>query len=489
VRHLVDRERAVADVPQRTGLLLDGVWEDRARTLPVTAPATGEVLSHQAVASPADVDRAVGSARAALRSPLPLAERAAILDRCADLVRRDHEHLARLIALEAAKPVRAARVEVERCEQTLRFSAAEARTLHDRTLPVDAHPGGAGATGFVRRDPIGVVAAITPFNFPLNLVAHKLGPALAAGCPVVLKPAERTPLSAVELAERLQEAGLPAGWLAVLTGDGPGTGATLAAHPHVDVLSFTGSVDVGWALAREAGHARVLLELGSAAPLVLEADGDVDTVVAAVAAHGFVHAGQSCVSVQRLLVHASVADRVLERLTAAVDDLVVGDPLDERTDVSCLIDEPAARRVQGWIDEAADAGARVVVGGTRDGAFVVPTVVDDVPLDAALWTREAFGPVVAVRRFTSTDEALAAVAAGPDLIHLGVFTRDLDLALRYVDEVRAGAVLVNESPTFRLDHVPYGGVGRAGTTREGPAAAVRELTVEKVVLLRPSVAR
>jgi acyl-CoA reductase-like NAD-dependent aldehyde dehydrogenase len=474
----------VADVPQRTGLLLDGAWEEREERLPVLAKWSGEVISEQAVASDADVDRAVTVARRVLRRPLPLAERAAILDRAAGLVRRDREHLAHLVALEAAKPLAAARVEVDRCEQTLRFSAAEARTLHDETLPVDAHPGGSGATGWIRREPVGVVAAITPFNFPLNLVAHKLGPAIAAGCPVICKPAERTPLSAVALAERLQEAGLPAGWLALLTGEGAGTGATLARHPGVAAVSFTGSVEVGWRLAREAPHARVLLELGSAAPLVAEEDAEVGPVVDRVVAHAFGHAGQSCVSVQRLLVHEAVADELLARLVPAVGQLRVGDPLDPDTDLSCLIDEPAARRVQRWVEEAVASGARVLAGGRRDGAVVHPTVVGEVPLGSRLWTEEVFGPVVAVRTFTTTQEALDAVAAGPDLIHLGVFTRDLDRALRYVDEVRAGAVLVNESPTFRLDQLPYGGVGRAGTTREGPRSAVRELTVEKAVVLR-----
>jgi acyl-CoA reductase-like NAD-dependent aldehyde dehydrogenase len=474
----------VADVPQRTGLLLDGVWEDREDTIPVLAKWSNELLSEQAVASDGDVDRAVRIAQRVLARPLPLAERAAVLDRCADLVRRDRDHLAHLIALEAAKPLAAATAEVDRAEQTLRFSAAEARTLHDQTLPVDAHPGGIGLTGWVRREPIGVVAAITPFNFPLNLVAHKLGPALAAGCPVVCKPAERTPLSAIALAERFLEAGLPPGWLAIVTGDGPSTGAALARHPGIAALTFTGSVPVGWALARDAAHARVLLELGSAAPLVAEADADVEAVVSRVTAHAFGHAGQSCVSVQRLLVHADLAEQVLDRLVPAVAALRVGDPLAPDTDVSCLIDGAAAGRVRARIDAALAAGAALATGGEHDGAVVRPAVVTDVPLDTELWTEELFGPVVAVRTFTTTEQALADIAAGPDLIHVGVFTRDLDRALRYVDEVRAGAVLINESPTFRADHLPYGGVGRAGTTREGPRATIRELTEEKVVLLR-----
>jgi acyl-CoA reductase-like NAD-dependent aldehyde dehydrogenase len=476
----------VADVPARTGLLIDGVWEDRERTLVVLDPWSGAELSRQAVATPADVERAVAVARRRLRTPLPRHERARLLDRTADLLERDLEHLARLVAAEAAKPLDAARVEVDRAAGTLRFSAAEARTLGDRSLPFDAHPAGVGATGLVRRDPIGVVAAITPFNFPLNLVAHKVGPALAAGCPVVLKPAERTPLSAVALAERLTEAGLPAGWLAVLTGDGAEVGARLAAHPDVAAVSFTGSAAVGARLARDASHAAVLLELGSAAPLVAEADADVDAVVDRVVAGGFGHAGQSCVSVQRLLLHEDVADAVLERLVPRVRALRVGDPLEPSSDLSCVIDVQAGARVRAWIVRSLSTGGRLLVGGGGEGAIVEPTLVLDVPLDAPLWTDEVFGPVVAIRTFATTDEAIAAVEAGPPLIHLGVFTADLDTALAWVDRTRAGAVHVNESPTFRVDHAPYGGVDHPGVTREGPAATVRELTVEKVVLLRRS---
>jgi acyl-CoA reductase-like NAD-dependent aldehyde dehydrogenase len=474
----------VADVPARTGLLIDGVWEERERTLAVLDPWAGTELSRQAVAETADVDRAVTLAHDVLADPLPRHRRASILERTASLLARDREHLAHLIALEAAKPITAARVEVDRAVETLRFSAVEARTVGDASLALDAHPAGVGATGFVRRDPIGVVAAITPFNFPLNLVAHKLGPAIAAGCPVVLKPAERTPLSAVALAERLLEAGLPAGWLAVLTGDGAEVGGALATHPGVAAVSFTGSAAVGERLAREAAHASVLLELGSAAPLVAEADADVPAVVDRVVSGGFGHAGQSCVSVQRLLLHGSIADAVLEELVPRVRALRVGGPLDPDTDLSCVIDAQAGGRVRAWTAHSLAAGGRLLVGGGGSGAVVDPTLVVDVPLDSPLWTDEVFGPVVAVRTFADTEEAIGAVDAGPPLIHLGVFTASLDTALTWVDRTRAGGVHVNESPTFRVDQAPYGGVDHPGSTREGPSSAVRALTVEKVVLLR-----
>lgn len=474
----------MTDIEARTRLLVDGAWEDTAETLPVIAPWSGEQLSRMAVASTLDVDRAVASARTALRSPPSLAARAEVLDGAAAIVERDREHLARIIALEAAKPIRAARVEVDRCVQTLRFSAAEARTLHGETIPLDAHPGGADLVGFTLREPRGVVAAITPFNFPLNLVAHKLGPAIAAGCPVVLKPAEKTPLSGLALVERLLQAGLPPGAIQVVTGLGGDVGAYLAAHPGVDVVSFTGSAAVGHALAAANPRAAVLLELGSAAPIVLERDGDATAVVERVAAHAFAHAGQSCVSVQRVLVHEDRQTAFVQELVARTGDLRVGDPLEEDTDLACLIRPEAAARVAARIDEAVAAGAVLRSGGHRQDATLSPTIVDAVPTAVRLWSEEVFGPVVAVAAFASPDDAIAAIDAGPDLIQVGVFTADVRRAFDYVRRLRAGTVLVNESPTFRLDQMPYGGVGTAGNTREGPRSMVRELTTEKLVILR-----
>lgn len=469
----------------RTRLLVDGSWQDTRDHLDVIAPWSGEVLAAMALATTDDVDRAVAAARAVVGDLGSRAERAAVLDRAALGLERDREALAATIAREAAKPLRAARTEVDRAVQTLRFSAAAARTAHGDQVPMDAHPAGEGLLAFTVREPLGVVAAITPFNFPLNLVAHKLGPAIAAGCPVVLKPAEKTPLSALALVEHLLVAGLDPRAVQVVTGLGHDVGAHLAAHPGIAALSFTGSVPVGHALAAAAAPGvRVLLELGSAAPLVVEDDADLDAVAERVAAHAFGHAGQSCVSVQRLVVHRTVADDLAKRVVARTEQLVVGDPMDEATDLSCLIRPDAAERVAARVDQAVADGARLLLGGAREGATVPPTVLAGVPPTSRLWTEEVFGPVVVVASFETFDEALALVAAGPDLINAGVFTRDLGRALRYVDELDAGAVLVNESPTFRADHMPYGGVGAAGTTREGPASTVAELTREKLVVLR-----
>lgn len=469
----------------RTQQYIEDAWEGSDEHLPVVAPWDGTVLAEMAVGGPDDVDRAVSYARSSVGELGPASVRAGVLDRAAGLLVARREALAETIAWEAAKPLRAAQLEVDRAVETLRHSASAARTLHGDVVPMDAHPAGDGYLGFTLREPAGVVAAITPFNFPLNLVAHKLGPALAAGCPVVLKPAEKTPLSAVALVEILLESGAPDGALQLVSGTGATVGSHLASHPDVDVVTFTGSADVGHRLAAQtAPGTAVLLELGSPAPLVVERDADLTTAVGRIVAGGFGHAGQSCVSVQRVLVHEAVREEVADRLAPLVDQLVVGDPLHAATDVSCLIDVAAARRVESWVEEAADAGAKVLVGGDRDGAVVVPTVVVDVPPATRLWTEEVFGPVVALATFGSTDEAIATISSGPDLIQAGVFTGSFSTAMTYVRRLRAGSVLINESPTFRLDHMPYGGLGAAGNTREGPAATLYELTREKLVVLR-----
>lgn len=469
---------------ERTRILLGDRWETRERVLDVVAPWSGEVLAEMACANPDDVTTAVTAAHEALEVPLSRADRAAILDRVAAQLTMDREVFARTIAQEAAKPIVAARAEVDRAVQTLLFSAAEARTFAGEVVPLDGHPSGPISHAYVLREPRGVVAAITPFNFPLNLVAHKVGPAVAAGCPIVLKPAERTPLSAIRLVEAFLEAGLTPSRLQLVTGIGPEVVPPLVTEERVAVVSFTGSAPVGRHLQTLAPHKPVLLELGSAAPLVIERDADLDLAIDRIAAHAFTHAGQSCVSVQRVFVHHDHRDELVTRLTSAVAELTVGDPLDESTDLSCVIDIAAADRIRAWVDAAIDTGASVLAGGNVEGAVVQPTVVIDVPPGAQLWSEEVFAPVVAIRSFTDSDEVISDINSATPVINVGVLTRDLSRALVYVERVRAGAVLVNESPTFRVDHMPYGGDGAAGNTREGPRSTIRELTTEKLVVLR-----
>lgn len=456
-------------------------------TIVVRSPYDGREVSRVPRHTAGDVDRAVAAATKALREePFPQWRRAEVLDAAARLLGKRVDDFARTIALEAAKPVKTARVEARRAVSTFTFAAVEARRLVGDMVPIDAAQIGEGRLAFTLRQPIGVVAAISPFNFPLNLVAHKLAPAIAAGCPVVLKPASQTPLSALALAAMLtEECGLPKGYLHVVTGSGGEVGNALVEHPHVAYITFTGSSEVGWGIAAKAGRKKVALELGNNSPVILEADGDWDKAARTIATAGFAHAGQSCVSVQRIYVAAGVAEEFTATLAKLVDDLVVGDPLDEATDVSALISEGDRDRVKSWIDEAVSQGATVVTGGdVRDGVLR-PTVLTDVSPDMKVCRDEVFGPVVAIQSYASIDEALRLADDTRYGLQAGIFTASLATALRAARELHFGTVLVNEVPTWRADQMPYGGVRESGNTKEGPASAVREMTEERLVVIKP----
>jgi len=453
----------------------------------VRSPYDGAEVGRVPKCTAADVDRAVAAAGAAVeKGPLPPWRRAEILDTAARLLGQRVDQFARTIALESAKPLGTARVEVRRAVSTFTFAAVEARRLTGEMVAIDAAEVGEGRLAFTLRVPIGVVGAISPFNFPLNLVAHKLAPAIAAGCPVVLKPASQTPLTAVALAALLvDECGLPSDHLHVVTGSGAEVGEALVRHPDVAYLTFTGSGEVGWGIKERAGRKKVALELGNNSPVVVEADGDWRAAARSVAATGFAHAGQSCVSVQRVLVQRAVADEFVTALAAHVGDLVVGDPLDEATDVSALISTDDRDRVVAWIDEAVAAGARVVTGGgVGDDGLLRPTVLVDVTPDMRVCRDEVFGPVVAVQAYGSTDEGLGLADDTRYGLQAGIFTSSLATALRAARELHFGTVLVNEVPTWRADQMPYGGVRASGNTREGPAAAVREMTEERLVVVK-----
>jgi acyl-CoA reductase-like NAD-dependent aldehyde dehydrogenase len=388
--------------------------------------------------------------------------------------------MAVLLMREAGKPIRDARSEVDRCVATLRHSAAVALTMSGEMVPTSSPADG---LALALRVPAGVVAAITPFNFPLNLVAHKVGPAIAAGCPVVLKPSEDAPLSALALVDVLYEAGLPPGWITPVTGTGEAVGAPLVAHPVPRVVSFTGSVSAGRSIAARASDKRVLLELGSNAPVIVHGDGDVARAATDIARAGFSYAGQSCISTQRVFVDHAVYREFVELLRRSVDALVVGDPADERTDVGPMI-RPAERdRVVSWVDEAVRGGGTVAAGGGVTDGLLQPTVVLDPPMDCALMTKEAFGPVVGVVPYAGFDEALRMANATDFGLQAGVYTTSTSLALRAAAELDFGGVLINRTPTFRMDQQPYGGRKDAGNTREGPAYAALEMTDLKFVLL------
>jgi acyl-CoA reductase-like NAD-dependent aldehyde dehydrogenase len=450
----------------------------------VHAPWDGSEVAAVPVVGASEARRAVAAAAGAMRTPLPAHERAEILDRAAATVRERREELARLLSREIGKPLKQALVEVDRCVQTLAFSAVEARTLAGRGIPVDAHPAGIGRRGYTIRVPVGVVAAITPFNFPLNLAAHKVGPAVAAGCGTVLKPASVAPLAAIELVAILHGAGLPPELLSVVTGPAGEIGDVLVEDERVRMITFTGSAEVGWELAGRAPKKHVSLELGNTTPLIVCADADLDAAAEAAAISGNGFAGQSCISVQRVLVDARVHDAFAERLVAAVERLKVGDPSADDTDVGPLIDEDARTRVADWIDEATDNGADRLTGGAIDGGHLRPTVLDRVPRDVRAWRREIFGPVLGLRSFDALEEAIELANGTEYGLQAGIFTRDLTTAITASERLEFGGVTINEAPTFRVDQMPYGGTKESGNTREGPHYTVRDMTEERMVVIK-----
>ncbi|HEV2791525.1 MAG TPA: aldehyde dehydrogenase family protein [Solirubrobacterales bacterium] len=468
-------------------LLAAGEWRETGEWSEVKSPYDGSVVGRVAQADEALVERAIEAAHEAFESiDFPQHERAAVLDRAAHLVSRRKEELGAIIAAEAGKPLKTALLEAERCVSTLQFSSVEARKLTGGTVPMDAAPAGVGKLGVMLRVPYGVVGAISPFNFPLNLVAHKLGPAIAAGNAIVLKPAGQTPISALKLAEVLLEAGLPESWLSVVPGPGSKVGNKIVEHPLTRAITFTGSAPVGWEIRSKVPHKKVNLELGSNAPLIVNSDGDWETAADKAQLHAFSHAGQSCISIQRILVHEDVADAFVERLVANVEKLTVGDPLDEGTDVGPLITPDDRDRVKQWVDEAVAGGAELLTGGelVDEGRCLAPTLLKAPPKEAKVWCEEIFGPVATIDTFADFDEALRLANDSKFGLQAGVYTRDVGRGLQAARTLEFGGVLINEVPTFRADQQPYGGVKDSGNTREGPAYAVIELTEERFVTLQ-----
>ncbi len=468
-------------------LLAAGEWMESGEWEEVRSPYDGTVVGRVAQGQASTVDRAVLAAQAAFESAdFPQHERAAALDRAAELAAGRVEELALAIAAEAGKPLKTATVEAQRCVDTLTFSAVEARKLTGATVPMEASPAGAGKLGVILRVPYGVVGAISPFNFPLNLVAHKLGPAIAAGNAVVLKPAGQTPISALKLAAILVEAGLPEGWLSVIPGPGREVGNAIVEHELTRAITFTGSSAVGWGIRSRVPHKKVNLELGSNAPLIVNADGDWELAADKAKLHAFSHAGQSCISIQRVLVHDQVADAFTERLVANAEALRVGDPLDPETDVGPLITPTDRDRVKAWVDQAVEAGAELLSGGelVDQGRCLAPTLLGAPPKDAKVWCEEIFGPVATIDRFADFEQALEMANDSKFGLQAGVFTRDLGRGLQAARALEFGGVLINEVPTFRADQQPYGGVKDSGNTREGPAYSVLELTEERFITLQ-----
>jgi acyl-CoA reductase-like NAD-dependent aldehyde dehydrogenase len=461
-------------------LLIGGEWRDTGEWVEVRSPYSGDVVARVAKAGARETCQALDAAEQAMREPLPAHKRAEILVKVAAALGRRHEEAARLISDEAGKPMKAARVEAQRAMSTYTFAAVEARKLAGEMVPMDAAQAGTGKLAFTLRQPIGIVAAISPFNFPLNLVAHKLAPALAAGCAVVLKPASQTPLSALLLAELEHEAGLPAGWINVVVGPSSEIGDVLVEDERVKLITFTGSSGVGWGLRERAPKKRVNLELGNATPVIVASDADVSLAAAKVAQNAFSFAGQSCISVQRVYVDHSAYEGFVSALVPLVEALKVGDPADEDTDVGPVIDQDSRERIVEWI--RASRG-EVLTGGEPDGDLIRPTVIANPAREDKVSCEEVFGPVCTVTSVGSLDEAIELANATRYGLQAGIFTSSIANALTAAQRLEFGGVVVNEAPTFRTDQMPYGGVKDSGNTREGPHYTVREMTEERLVVV------
>ena len=460
-------------------------WNSSGSWIDVVDPFQRKVIGRIPACTSVEVDRAVAQAQGALKRGLPQWQRAKILDVAALRLAARREEFAQLIARESAKHIRTARIEVDRAVGTFEFSAAEARKLAGEMIPMEALAAGAGKIGFTLSVPVGVIGAIAPFNFPLNLVVHKVGPAIAAGCPIILKPASQTPFTSIALAEMLiDECGLPSDWLHVVTGGGSTVCNALVDHPDIALITFTGSPEVGWSIRSRAPRKKVGLELGNNAPIVIEADGDWETAAAKIRLAGFSHAGQSCISTQRIFVHSSIAADFTRELISQVSTLVVGDPLDEATEVSALISLAERDRVASWIHEATTQGATIACGGALDeNGVLLPTIILNARPEMKVCSREVFGPVVTVTTYDEVGKALEMANDSDFGLQAAIFTSRIDTALQAIKTLDFGGVVVNDVPTFRADQQPYGGLRDSGNTREGPAYSVKEMTEIRMVML------
>jgi acyl-CoA reductase-like NAD-dependent aldehyde dehydrogenase len=466
-------------------LLIGGEWVETDRKFCVRSPYDASKIAEIDWAGRSHARAAIDAAEQAMKSPLPLHRRAEILEEVAGRLKEQKSVFARTIALEAGKPISAAALEVDRAVQTLIFSATAARTLHGDAMNLDAHPAGEGRLAIVLRAPIGIVVAITPFNFPLNLVAHKVGPALAAGCACVLKPADKAPLSGLMLAKLFTEAGLSAGWLNVVVGDAEEVADVFTTDDRVKAISFTGSAEIGWGLRAKASKKKVLLELGNSTPVIVLHDADLDQAANAVIAHGFGFSGQTCISIQRVYAERSVCESLIDKLVPKIEALKVGDPLNPDTQIGPLITTASRDRVLSWIRDAEDQGARVLTGGSLDGnGLLRPTLLTNVSPEMSVSCREVFGPVVILSAVESLEQAIELANGTPYGLHAGIFTKDVNAAFGAATRLEFGGITINESPSFRVDQMPYGGIKASGNTREGPQYAIDEFSERRLVVLR-----
>ena len=467
-------------------MLIGSEWVRTPQVRNINLPYDGTPVAEVYDAGAAIVDQAIQSAQkgAEAMAALTQYERAELLRRMQGLLERDAEEFARLISLETGKTIREARGEVGRGQQTLGASADAARHLQGEVIPMEAAPTGKGRWAMTVREPLGVIAAITPFNFPLNLALHKIGPALAAGNSVVHKPSENTPLSALRLARLAMEAKAPAGAYNVVTGSGEEAGRQIVNDPRIAMITFTGSAEVGREIRPAAGLRKVTLEMGSNSSVILERDCDLDVLVPRCVLGAYALAGQVCISVQNIYVHESIAEDFTQRFVAGARALKIGHPLDESTDMASMISEAAAKRVESWIQRAVARGARLLTGGTRHGSIIDPAVLTDVPADEDVCCKEAFGPLAVIHRYSQLEDAIAAVNASQYGLQAGICTRDIGRAFEAARKLHVGGVIVNDVPAFRVDLMPYGGTKLSGVGREGPRYAIEEMTELKLICWR-----
>ncbi|SFS08655.1 Acyl-CoA reductase [Agrococcus baldri] len=480
---LADRELDLSTLGIPGGGYVDCEWITADLSLPVTDPEDDTLIAHVHLGDTADMDRALDGVERSLRDDAwELWERRETLERAVALIRAESSRLARIISAEGSKTIAEATGEAARTAETIRLAAGSAQLLEGETLALADTPRGRGRLGWNRRTPLGVIAAITPFNDPMNLVAHKVGPALIAGNAVVLKPSRATPLSALALLEILLRAGMPSGRMAVLVSDRE-AGTALVSDPRVAAVSFTGGPATGEVIARSAGARKILMELGGNNAVVVCDDADVEAAAAGIVDGAFGVAGQNCLSVQRVYVHESRYEQLVQLVVDATSKLVTGSKHDAATDVGPLISEQEARRVEEWVDAAVADGARVATGGVRRGPFLEPTVLLEVPASAKVLHEEVFGPVVSIVPFADLDDALARVDDTQYGLQAGVFTASLQTAMHAADRLHVGTVLINETSDFRIDSMPFGGSKRSGIGREGVASAVLELSEPKNVIV------
>jgi len=470
---------------KRYKVLIGGEWVgDDRQGIEVINPYDESLIGVVPEASADDVNNAVVAARLQgfpVISGMPAYERSEILARTAEFILRDKEEIAVIIAGEAGKSWKYAITEAERSAETFKFASLEAKAGHGEIVPMDASPVSAGRFGFYIRVPIGVIGAITPFNFPLNLVAHKVAPAIAAGNSLVLKPASKTPLSAIKLAELLTEAGLPAGVLNLVVGSGATVGMQLVEDERLAMITFTGSPPVGREIKSRCGLKRVTLELGSNSPTIIEEDGDIDAAVARCVVGSFANSGQVCISVQRIFVHRHCYAEFIGKFVAATRKLKVGDPLDKSCDIGPMISRQELHRALSWLDEAKRLGARVEVGGEAIGNCLRPTILTGVTREMKVICSEVFAPIVSVLPYDSFEEALVMADDSLYGLQAGIFTRDINKAFMAIRRLDVGGVIINDIPTFRVDHMPYGGNKDSGLGREGVRYAMEEMTNIKMV--------